>query len=121
MRSCSTRRAKLGSLLVERVTVRNLETGDTRELPVSGVFVEVGLAPSNDFIRGVIRLNKYGEIPVDCAAQTGVPGLFAAGDVTDVPEKQIICAAGDGAKAALGAYSYLVRLPVAAAADWGET
>lgn len=108
-----------GEMMVSSITVRNLDTGDTREIPVKGVFVEVGLAPSDDFVKDLVRLNKYGEIPVDCAAQTGIPGLFAAGDVTDVPEKQIICAAGDGAKAALGAYSYLVRLPAAATADWG--
>lgn len=109
-----------GNMMVDGITVRNLESGQTRDIPVKGVFVEVGLAPSNDFIKDLVRLNKHGEIPVDCAAQTGIPGLFAAGDVTDVPEKQIICAAGDGAKAALGAYSYLVRLPAAVTADWGS-
>mgnify|MGYP005838849053 CR=1 FL=1 len=109
----------LGTNMVEGITVRNLQTGDERKIDVSGVFVEVGLIPSSDFARGLLHLNEYGEIPVDCGSRTGVPGLFAAGDVTDVPEKQIICAAGDGAKAALGAYSYLVRLPPSVASDWG--
>lgn len=108
-----------GTNMVEGITVQNQATGEERKIDVSGVFVEVGLIPSSDFARGLLHLNEYGEIPVDCGSRTGIPGLFAAGDVTDVPEKQIICAAGDGAKAALGAYSYLVRLPPSVAADWG--
>ena len=100
-----------GDVMVTGITAENVETGERRKLKVRGVFVEIGLEPSTGFLNGLVRLNKHGEIPVNCAAETGVPGLFAAGDVTDVPEKQIIIAAGDGAKAALGAYSYLVRLP----------
>ncbi len=105
-----------GDAFVNAVTLRSRDTGQTRVVEVKGVFVEIGLVPNTQFISNLIALNKYGEIPVDCGARTGIPGLFAAGDVTDVPEKQIICAAGDGAKAALGAYSYLVRLPIAE--DW---
>ncbi len=107
-----------GNTFVNAVTVKNLDGGATRRLDVEGVFVEIGLVPNTDFVRGVVRLNPVGEIPVDCAARTGIPGLYAAGDATDVPEKQIIIAAGDGAKAALGAYSYVVRLP--ATDDWGR-
>lgn len=106
-----------GENFVSAITVSNMDSGVERQLNVTGVFVEVGLIPNADFVKEVVRLNPIGEIPVDCAARTGIPGLYAAGDVTDVPEKQIIIAAGDGAKAALGAYSYLVRLPVAD--DWG--
>lgn len=100
-----------GDVMVTGLDVENTATGEKRNLKVRGVFVEIGLTPNTDFIKDLVKLNKYGEIPVNCAAETGIPGLFAAGDVTDVPEKQIIIAAGDGAKAALGAYSYLVRLP----------
>jgi len=100
-----------GDVMVTGIKVENVETGEKRNLKVRGVFVEIGLEPNTGFLDGLVRLNRYGEVPVNCAAETGVPGLFAAGDVTDVPEKQIIIAAGDGAKAALGAYSYLVRLP----------
>jgi alkyl hydroperoxide reductase subunit F len=107
-----------GDDFVTGITVENLETHDQRTIDVKGVFVEIGLVPNADFVKGLVALNRYGEIPVDCGAWTGVPGLYAAGDVTDVPEKQIICAAGDGAKAALGAYSYLVRLPVSL--DWSD-
>lgn len=101
----------VGDVMVSGLNVEKIDTADRRKLQVKGIFVEIGLAPNTGFIDGLVHLNKYGEIPVNCAAETGVPGLFAAGDVTDVPEKQIIIAAGDGAKAALGAYSYIVRLP----------
>jgi alkyl hydroperoxide reductase subunit F len=105
-----------GDAFVHSIIVENVHSGETRTLDVKGVFVEVGLAPNTGFVKDTIRLNEWGEIPVDCGARTGVPGLYAAGDATDVPQKQIICAAGDGAKAALGAYSYLVRLPTPV--DW---
>ena len=108
----------VGESFVSGMELENLNTGEIRRLDLQGVFVEVGLSPNADFAREALRLNPQGEIPVDCAARTGVPGLYAAGDVTDVPEKQIIIAAGDGAKAALGAYSYLVRQPKVE--DWGQ-
>ncbi|WP_258190015.1 FAD-dependent oxidoreductase [Candidatus Hakubella thermalkaliphila] len=65
--------------------------------------------PNSEFARGVVAVNSAGEIEVDRHCQTNVPGIFAAGDVTSVPEKQIIVAAGEGAKAALGAYGYLLE------------
>jgi alkyl hydroperoxide reductase subunit F len=105
-----------GDGFVNCVRAQDVHSGEPRLLDVKGVFVEVGLVPNTGFIKGLVRLNEWGEIPVDCGARTGVPGLYAAGDATDVPEKQIICAAGDGAKAALGAYSYLVRQPYPV--DW---
>ena len=105
-----------GDAFVHSITATNVHSGEARVLDVKGVFVEIGLAPNTGFVKDVVRLNERGEIPVDCGARTSIPGLYAAGDATDVPQKQIICAAGDGAKAALGAYSYLVRLPPAV--DW---
>jgi alkyl hydroperoxide reductase subunit F len=80
--------------------------GQSREIPVEGVFVEIGLTPNSELI-DFVKKNELGEIMVNCAAETSVPGLFAAGDVTDVPEKQIIIAAGEGSKAALAAFRYL--------------
>jgi len=80
-----------------------------KELEVGGVFVEIGLTPNSQFMKGVATLNHLGEIEVNCANETDVPGLFAAGDVTNIPEKQIVVAAGEGAKAALQAYRYLQR------------
>ena len=81
-----------------------------KELEVGGVFVEIGLIPNSEFVKQVATLNHLGEIEVNCANETGVPGLFAAGDVTSVPERQIVVAAGEGAKAALQAHRYLQRL-----------
>jgi len=82
--------------------------GQSRPIPVEGVFVEIGLTPNSEFI-DLAKKNELGEIMVNCAAETSVSGLFAAGDVTDVPEKQIIIAAGEGSKAALAAFRYLSR------------
>ncbi|HWQ62724.1 MAG TPA: FAD-dependent oxidoreductase [Negativicutes bacterium] len=98
-----------GGETVERFTVAAREDGRERTLAVQGVFVEIGLDPNSEFIVGVTDLNEYGEIEVDCRTATGVPGLFAAGDVASGPDKQIIIAAGDGAKAALVAYEYLLH------------
>ena len=99
-----------GSNRVESLTVRDLKTGAEKKLEVGGVFVEIGLIPNSDVVRDIVKLNRLGEIEVSCACETGVPGLFAAGDVTNVPEKQIVVAAGEGAKAALAAHKYLQRL-----------
>ncbi|WP_243113688.1 FAD-dependent oxidoreductase [Desulfofundulus salinus] len=76
---------------------------------MQGVFIETGTVPSTDFVEGLLELNEKGEIEVDCSCGTSVPGAFAAGDVSNIPEKQIIVAAGEGAKAALGAYRYLLK------------
>jgi alkyl hydroperoxide reductase subunit F len=99
-----------GSNRVESLTARDLKTGAEKKLEVGGVFVEIGLIPNSDVVRDIVKLNRLGEIEVSCACETGVPGLFAAGDVTNVPEKQIVVAAGEGAKAALTAHKYLQRL-----------
>jgi alkyl hydroperoxide reductase subunit F len=99
-----------GEQRVKGIRIESEEEGRSQELPVEGVFIEVGLIPNSELVRGVVELNDEGEIIVDCACRTSVPGIFAAGDVTTVPEKQIIVAAGEGAKAALSAYQYLLRM-----------
>jgi alkyl hydroperoxide reductase subunit F len=76
---------------------------------VQGVFVQIGLLPNTDFLKGTVELSAFGEIIVDDHGRTSVPGVFAAGDATTTPYKQIIIATGDGAKAALGAFDYLIR------------
>ena len=96
----------LGDKFVNGISVKNSE-GET-ELSVEGVFVEVGLIPNSDFATGV-KKNVSGEIKVNCRNETNIPGVFAAGDVTDVPEKQIIIAAGEGAKSVLTASRYLAK------------
>jgi alkyl hydroperoxide reductase subunit F len=99
-----------GESRVERIKVRDSKSKQERELEVSGIFIEIGLIPNSEPFNKIVRLNRLGEIEVNCANETGIPGLFAAGDVTNVPEKQIVVAAGEGAKAALQAHRYLQRL-----------
>ncbi|HLC22830.1 MAG TPA: FAD-dependent oxidoreductase [Dehalococcoidia bacterium] len=100
----------LGTDSVEVIVIKSLKTGAAETLKVAGVFVEIGLVPNSAIAKGLTRLNPAGEIETNCKCETDVPGLFAAGDVTDVPEKQIVVAAGEGAKAALQAHRYLQRL-----------
>jgi NADH-dependent peroxiredoxin subunit F len=78
---------------------------------LEGVFVQIGLVPNTEWLKGTLELSRHGEIIVDAKGQTSLPGVLAAGDVTTVPYKQIIIATGDGAKAALSAFDYLMRLP----------
>jgi alkyl hydroperoxide reductase subunit F len=99
-----------GENRVEGIKIRDLGNKQERELDVAGVFIEIGLIPNSEVIKGITILNRLGEVEVNCANETDVPGLFAAGDVTNVPEKQIVVAAGEGAKAALQAHRYLQRL-----------
>ena len=87
---------------------------EQKMLALEGVFIQIGLVPNTDWLKGTVELSKHGEIIVDAKGQTSVPGVFAAGDVTTVPFKQIIIAAGEGAKAALSAFDYLIRSPIAA-------
>lgn len=101
----------LGDKAVEGLRIREKGTGKEQTLSVKGVFVEIGLKPNTDFVKGLVSLNERGEIKVNCQCKTNVPGIFAAGDVTDVHEKQIVVAAGEGAKAALSAHEYLLRRP----------
>jgi len=93
-----------GSKMVEGITVS--KQGVDQKIAVSGVFIEVGLVPNSDFTR-LIGKNDWGEIVVNNRNETNVPYIFAAGDVTDVPEKQIIIAAGEGSKALLSVFKYL--------------
>ncbi|MFC1958204.1 NAD(P)/FAD-dependent oxidoreductase [Chloroflexota bacterium] len=99
-----------GQDFVKRMVTKNLKTGKKKRLDVTGVFIEIGLVPNSESVKELIKLNKLGEVPVNCSCETAIPGLYAAGDVTDVPEKQIVIAAGEGAKAALQAHRYLQRL-----------
>ena len=90
--------------------IKNLKSGEQKRLDVTGVFIEIGLVPNSEPLKELIELNKRREVPINCSCETAIPGLYAAGDVTDVPEKQIVVAAGEGAKAALQAHRYLQRL-----------
>ena len=99
-----------GENLVEKIKIRGTKTRRVRGVEIGGVFVEIGLIPNSNLAKDIATLNRLGEIEVNHANETGVPGIFAAGDVTNVPEKQIVVAAGEGAKATLQAHRYLQRL-----------
>ena len=86
-------------------------SGAAHQIDLEGVFVQIGLVPNTEWLKGTIDLSRHGEIVVDARGQTSLPGVFAAGDVTTVPFKQIVIAVGEGAKAALGAFDHLIRLP----------
>jgi alkyl hydroperoxide reductase subunit F len=94
---------------VNAMSYKNRATGETHRLDLEGVFVQIGLVPNTEFLKGTIELSRFGEIVVDHHGATNAHGVFAAGDATTVPYKQIVIAAGDGAKAALGAFDYLIR------------
>lgn len=98
-----------GDQKVNGLVYKDRATGEQKKVELEGVFIQIGLVPNTDWLKGVVELTKHGEIVVDARGQTSVPGVFAAGDVTTVPFKQIIIAAGDGAKAALGAFDHLIR------------
>jgi NADH-dependent peroxiredoxin subunit F len=100
----------LGKSLVEGIIIKDLKTEKSKQLDVTGVFIEIGLVPNSDMVKDLVKLNQHGEVRVNCSCETEIPGLFAAGDVTTVPEKQIVIAAGEGAKASLQAHRYLQRL-----------
>ncbi len=99
-----------GDSRVKGIKIRDLKSKQERELEVGGIFIEIGLIPNSELVKELVTLNRLGEIEVNCGNETGVPGFFAAGDVTSVPDKQIVIAAGEGAKAALQAHRYLQRL-----------
>ena len=86
-------------------------SGTEHTVTLEGVFVQIGLVPNTEWLKGTVELSRFGEIVVDAKGQTNLPGVFAAGDCTTVPFKQIVIAAGDGAKAALSAFDYLIRTP----------
>jgi len=98
-----------GNKKVEGLTIKNVKTGETRRLDLEGVFIEIGLFPNTEFVLDLVETNERGEIKVDRHGQTGVRGVFAAGDATDGHDKQIVIATGDGARAALAAFEYLVK------------
>jgi alkyl hydroperoxide reductase subunit F len=128
LRADAVLQAKLGSLSNVRVILgaqttevrgdgakvtglvyRDRGSGDVQELPLEGIFVQIGLLPNTDWLKGVVDLTPRGEIEVNARGETSAPGIFAAGDATTVPFKQIVIAMGEGSKAALSAFDYLIR------------
>jgi alkyl hydroperoxide reductase subunit F len=101
---------------VTGLSYKDRRNGALHTLELAGVFVQIGLKPNTDWLEGVVKLSPRGEIEVDARGQTSVPGVFAGGDCTIVPYKQIVIAMGEGAKASLSAFDHLIRLPLPAAA-----
>ena len=91
-------------------------SGAEHQLDLASVFIQIGLVPNTEFLKGTVELSKFGEIVIDAKCHTNVPGIFAAGDVTTLPYKQIVIAAGEGSKAALSAFDHLIRSPMPASA-----
>ncbi|NLM12184.1 MAG: alkyl hydroperoxide reductase subunit F [Epulopiscium sp.] len=98
-----------GTTKVDGITYIERDTGIEKHIDLQGVFVQIGLVPNTDWLRDSVECNHFGEIIVDSHGATNIPGVFAAGDCTNTPYKQIIIAMGSGATAALGAFDYLIR------------
>jgi alkyl hydroperoxide reductase subunit F len=101
---------------VTALIYKDRQSGAVHTLELAGVFVQIGLVPNTDWLKGTVKLSAHGEIEVDARGQTSVPGVFAAGDCTIVPYKQIVIAMGEGAKASLSAFDHLIRSPLSVAA-----
>ena len=102
---------------VTGLVYRDRVGGDSHRLALEGVFVQIGLLPNTEWLKGTVELSPRGEIVVDDRGQTSVPGVFAAGDCTTVPYKQIVIAMGEGSKAALAAFDHLIRVSAPAAPE----
>ena len=98
---------------VTGLTYKDRNSSEFHQLELEGIFVQIGLLPNSDWLKGTVELTSRGEIIVDARGETSLPGIFAAGDVTTVPYKQIVIAIGEGAKASLSAFDHLIRSSVA--------
>ncbi|MFQ6405413.1 alkyl hydroperoxide reductase subunit F [Methylophilus sp. 'Pure River'] len=94
---------------VNGLTYLDRVSGESKHVALEGVFIQIGLVPNSDWLKGTLDLSKYGEIEINNHNATSLPGVFAAGDVTTIPYKQIVIAMGEGSNAALGAFDYLIR------------
>ena len=108
MKNTATKEVK-GTEFVEELIVVDRETNEEKSLKVDGIFVEIGLSANSWFIKNLVEANRVGEIVIDENNMTSVKGIFAAGDVTTIKQKQIVIAVGEGAKAALSAFDYLIK------------
>ncbi len=98
-----------GNNMLEGITIRERDRNEENELDTDGLFLAIGHDPNTGFVKGFIDLNEKGEIITDNNGRTSRKGVFAAGDVADVESKQVIIASGEGAKAALSAYAWLMN------------
>ncbi len=98
-----------GDKKLESIVIQNVKTGETKELKVDMVFLEIGHETKIDFVKHLVKTDEYNQIITNKAAETSCPGIFAAGDVTDSPYKQLVISAAEGAIAALSAYNYIAK------------
>jgi len=94
---------------VTGLVYKDRTSDEVHSVELEGIFVQIGLLPNSEWLKGTLELSRFGEIIVDAKGQTSIPGVFAAGDVTTVPYKQIVIAVGEGAKASLSAFDHLIR------------
>ncbi|MDP3365872.1 MAG: FAD-dependent oxidoreductase, partial [Pseudomonas sp.] len=109
IKSAQTTEVKGDGQKVNGLVYKDRTTEELHTVELEGIFVQIGLLPNSDWLKGTLELNRFGEIIVDAKGQTNIPGVFAAGDVTTVPYKQIVIAVGEGAKASLSAFDHLIR------------
>jgi NADH-dependent peroxiredoxin subunit F len=102
---------------VNGIRYKDRVSGVAHHVELEGIFVQIGLVPNTEWLKGTVELSRFGEIVIDAKGHTNVPGVFAAGDCTTVPYKQIVIAAGEGAKAALSAFDHLIRTPAPVAEE----
>lgn len=98
-----------GDEKVTGIAIENIQTKEKTSIVADGIFISIGLDPNSNFAKGIVDMNKFNEINIDSFCRTSVEGVFAAGDVTSVPFKQIIIAGGEGSKAALSACEYIMK------------
>ena len=98
-----------GDQFLEAITIRERDSGEEIEIPVDGLFLSIGHEPNTGFLDGLVELNEAGQVVVDINCHTSEPGIFAAGDITSINSNQVVIACGEGAKAALEAYSYVMK------------
>jgi len=105
---------------VNAIEYQDRASDEVSVLNLNGVFIQIGLLPNSAFLKDVVELSQYGEVLINEQCQTSEPGIFAAGDVTTVPYKQIVISMGEGAKASLSAFEYLLKMPVARDTNAGK-
>ena len=109
IKSAQTTEVKGDGQKVNALVYKDRTTEELHSVELEGIFVQIGLLPNTDWLKGSVELSRFGEIIVDAKGATNIPGVFAAGDVTTVPYKQIVIAVGEGAKASLSAFDHLIR------------
>ena len=109
-----------GNKVLKSMIIESKKTKERKELQVEGAFIEIGSEVKTDFIKGLVKLNENNHIIINGNCETSHPGIFAAGDVTNTPFKQIVVAAGEGSKAGLNVYNYIHGIKAAIVADWSK-